>query len=208
MLEKLNAGVQLFGASLERRGLTLCREIELWLLGDGIDLERSLPALLALDDAPYWAFAWGSGQALARHILDRPELVKGRRVVDLGAGSGVVAIAAKLAGASEVFAIDRDENALFACRANAALNGVSLRVSSELPASFDILLAADVLYEPESARFVDELIDRANPLIVADPHRAGEAPLDYAPTASYEVRTVPDVDLPLERAWVYEIALK
>lgn len=207
-LERLNAAVRLFGGALAPRKIPLCPELALMLLSDEIDLERSIPALLAAEDAPYWAFAWGSGQALARHLLDEPELVRGRRVVDLGAGSGIVAIAAKMAGADEAIAVDRDDDALAACRINAELNQVSLTISAELPERFDLLLMADILYENESARFAKGLIEAGTPIILADPHRAGHAPLKLRPAASYEVRTFPDVDHPLERAWIYEIGLR
>lgn len=208
MLDQLNGAVGIFGAALERRRPALCPELELWLLGEELDLERSIPALLAASDAPYWAFAWGSGQALARHLLDEPELVRGRRVVDLGAGSGIVAIAAAIAGASEVFAVDRDEEALLACRANAALNGVAVKTSASLPGRFDLLLASDILYEEESARFAEDLIEAGTPMILADPHRAGSAPLSFGPAAIYEARTFPDVDYPAARAWIYEVGLR
>lgn len=210
MLEQLNRAVSVFGAALERRRPALCPELELWLLGEELDLERSIPALLALDDAPYWAFAWGSGQALARHLLDRPELVKGKRVIDVGAGSGVAAIAAKLAGAREVIAVDRDKDAIRASLMNAALNGAAIEAAPELPelsSDDDLLIAADILYEPESAEWFRGLIGEGAPIILADPGRPGHEPLSIAPAASYRARTLPDVDLPIERAWVYEIGL-
>ena len=78
------------------------------------------------ESAPFWAFCWASGQLLARYVLDHPELVRGRRVLDFGCGSGVVAIAAALAGAESAVACDCDPLALEAARANAALNGVAV----------------------------------------------------------------------------------
>jgi predicted nicotinamide N-methyase/sugar/nucleoside kinase (ribokinase family) len=104
------------------------------------------------DDSPYWAFAWAGGQALARHVLDHPELVRGRRVVDFAAASGLVGIAAALAGAAEVVAIDVDPFCRAAVLLNAELNGVSLafREGSPLDAPLpdvDVVLAGDVFYE-------------------------------------------------------------
>src|SRR6266851_9377973 len=77
---------------------------------------------------PYWAFAWAGGQALARYLLDHPETVEGRAVLDFGAGSGLVAIAAAKAGALSVTAADVDPFAAAAIAANAALNGVAIEV--------------------------------------------------------------------------------
>src|SRR5947199_2241289 len=76
---------------------------------------------------PFWAFAWAGGQALARYILDHPEIVKGKRVLDFASGSGLVAIAAALAGAASVSASEIDEFALAAIKLNAAANGVVIR---------------------------------------------------------------------------------
>lgn len=80
---------------------------------------------------PYWAFAWAGGQALARYIHDNPELVRGSRVLDLGSGSGLTAIAAKLAGATSVLAADIDTMALAAVTLNAQANAVEIDVTPE-----------------------------------------------------------------------------
>ena len=78
-------------------------------------------------DPPFWAFAWAAGQALARYLLDHPEIVRGRGVIDIASGSGLVAIAAALAGAATVTAYDIDPLATAAIEANAAVNGVTVR---------------------------------------------------------------------------------
>ncbi len=101
---------------------------------------------------PYWAATWPGGLALARHILDKPSLVKGRRVLDLGAGSGVCAIAAATCGASHVLAADIDPLACLAVAANAQHNGVEVAtVCADLLGSaataWDLILAADLWYE-------------------------------------------------------------
>ena len=83
------------GSRLSPRVLPLCPELSLWLLGDDVDLHQRVSEVFEIETAPYWAFCWGSGQALARYLLDHPELVRGRDVVDFGAGCGVAAIAAK-----------------------------------------------------------------------------------------------------------------
>jgi predicted nicotinamide N-methyase len=102
--------------------------------------------------APYWAYAWPGGVALARHLLDRPETVAGRQVLDLGAGSGLVAIAAARAGAAAVLAADIDPFARAAIALNAAENGVAVAVApvdlaAGPPHGIDLVLAGDVFYE-------------------------------------------------------------
>lgn len=106
--------------------------------------------------APYWAWPWPGGLALARHLVERPETVAGKRVLDLGAGSGLVGIVAAMQGAASVMAADIDRNARAAARENAALNGVALRtLAADLldgPApGADVILAGDVFYEPDLA---------------------------------------------------------
>ncbi len=102
---------------------------------------------------PYWAFVWGGGLALARHLLDRPETVAGRRVLDLGAGSGLVAVAAMKAGAASVLAVDIDLRAAVATRLNAEVNGVRVQVlTADLlegvaPDDVDVVLVGDLFYE-------------------------------------------------------------
>lgn len=106
--------------------------------------------------APYWAFAWAGGQALARHVLDNPELVRGRRVVDLASGSGVVAIAAARAGAAEVVALDTDPFACVAMQLNAAANDVTLDIRrgdplDRPPPDCDVLLVGDFFFDRETS---------------------------------------------------------
>ena len=101
---------------------------------------------------PFWAFAWAGGQALARHVLDHPELVHGKRVIDLASGSGLVAIAAMKAGAKSVLAADIDAFATEAIVINAALNGVEVAATSadllalQAP-ECDVILVGDLFYE-------------------------------------------------------------
>jgi len=104
---------------------------------------------------PYWAWPWAGGQVLARYVLDHPGLVRGRRVADIGAGGGVVAIAAALAGATEVTAVDIEPYAIEAARLNAAANDVTLVLQETDPIGsddgWDVVLAGDVWYEAELA---------------------------------------------------------
>ena len=116
-------------------------------------------------ELPYWAFAWPGGLALARHVLDHPAVVAGRRVLDLAAGSGLVGIAAARAGAASVLAVDVDPLAGAAIAANAAANGVAVSVLLadllDAPAAgpaeaeaAEVVLAGDVFYERPLARRV------------------------------------------------------
>jgi predicted nicotinamide N-methyase len=115
--------------------------------------EATESALAALAiQPPYWAFAWPGGQAIARHLLDHPEEVAGRRVLDFAAGSGLAAIAAAKAGARAVTANEIDPLALTAIGLNAGLNGVTLTTDGRdrLAATgdpSDVILAGDVCYE-------------------------------------------------------------
>ena len=119
----------------------------------------------------YWAFCWGSGLALARWLLGHPETVAGKRVVDLGPGSGVVAIGAALAGAAYVCACDNDVNALLATRTNAELNDVQLAYAdslSNLADDFDVLFMADVLYDRANFGLINIAKQKAKSVLIAD----------------------------------------
>lgn len=136
--------------------------------------------------APYWAYRWGGGLALARFLLDRPETVAGRRVRDLGSGSGLVAIAAALAGATEVTGADSDPNAAVAARRNAGANRVGVRFETRdafagpVPDE-EVILAGDLFYDGALARrstaFLTLCVDAGRTVLVGDPLRA-PLPLD------------------------------
>jgi predicted nicotinamide N-methyase len=134
-------------------------EIRLHLSEDAIGLwERTETEARESDrQPPFWGFAWAGGQALARYVLDQPDTVAGRKVIDLGSGSGLTAIAAALAGASAVLASELDPFAFAAIELNAAANGVSIVTTGDLldqqADDVDVVLAADIWYEKElSAR--------------------------------------------------------
>lgn len=167
-------------ARLEIQRLPGCPQIRLALIDPDFPL-GPLPAdvMRAVIARPaYWAFCWGSGLALARHLLDHPEWVRGRRVVDLGSGSGVVAVAAALAGAARVIACDNDPAALEATAVNAALNRVSPRLVDDLarlPGDADLLLMADVLYDRANLPLLQQASNHAREVLVAD-SRVAELP--------------------------------
>ena len=130
--------------------------------------------------SPYWARPWGGGLALARHVLDHPEIVAGQSVLDLGAGSGLVAIAAALAGAAEVRAVDIDPYAVTATRLNAAANGVVVEVArSDItggdPPEVDLMLVGDLFYDPDLAERVERFLQRCLTagivVLIGDPFR-------------------------------------
>ncbi|MEU8085177.1 50S ribosomal protein L11 methyltransferase [Micromonospora sp. NPDC049101] len=162
--------------------------------------------------APYWASAWAGGQALARHLLDHPELAAGRRVLDLASGSGLVAIAAALAGAAEVVANDIDPYAVAAVTLNARANRVVVDVFGDdllddTNSEADLVVAGDVFYDRVMADrmlpFLQRAAARGADVLVGDPDR-GHLPADrLAVLADYPVPTTePSVDSSLRRVRV------
>jgi predicted nicotinamide N-methyase len=194
-----------FGRDLAVQSPALCPEIKLRLLSEDVDLESECRELHDGEPAPYWAFCWGSGQALARFLLDHPNEVRDRLVVDFGAGSGVVAVAAALAGAREVVAVDRDPNSLDAIEDNAALNRVRIRTTKEVPRDFDVLLASDVLYEPGTREIVSRYHQRGHAVLVSEPDRPGARGYPNTALRRFDARTLPDVDSPTVSAGIYRL---
>lgn len=148
-------------------------DIRLWLI-DAQNMDREFSpdeTRRILEEPPYWCFCWASGLVLAHWLAERPEWVRGRRVLDFGAGSGIAAIAAAKAGAAEVVACDLDPLALDACRANAELNGVELSYSAEFfqeEDRYDLIIVADVLYDRANLPLLDEFLSRGREALVAD----------------------------------------
>ena len=132
--------------------------------------------------APYWAYTWGGGLALARHVLDHPQTVAGRAVLDLGAGSGIVAIAAAKAGARSAIAADIDPYAIMATGLNAAANGVTVStylgdLTGGAPPDVETILVGDLFYEASLADRVTDFLDRCIrfdniQVLVGDPWRS------------------------------------
>ncbi len=152
---------------------------------------------------PFWAFAWAGGMGVARYVLDHPEVVAGRTVLDLAAGSGLVAVAAALRGAASVRAAEIDAYAVAAIELNAAANGV--RVAAEVADLLDgdggpaeVVLAGDVFYERAMAARFLPFLERAQArgalVIVGDPGRAYLPRDRFTEVASYEVPVLADLE--------------
>ncbi|ESZ30631.1 SAM-dependent methyltransferase [Mesorhizobium sp. L2C067A000] len=151
---------------------------------------------------PYWAYAWAGGAVLARYILDHPQSVAGRRVLDLGAGSGLVGIAAAKAGASAVIAAEIDRNGVAAIGINAAANGVEITIvdkdiTTGPPPAVDLVLAGDVFYGREVALrvipFLDRCLAAGIEVLVGDPRRADLPLARLRLLAEYQVLDFGDV---------------
>jgi len=192
-------------------------ELRLHLASDATELweatERVLERLGL--PPPYWAFAWAGGQAVARYVLDHPDLVAGRRVLDFAAGGGLVAIAAARAGAASVLAADLDEFARTAGRMNAALNDVRIDFTVEdlvgTDAGWDVVLAGDVCYErPMTERampWLRALARRGATVIVGDPGRSYLPKQGLTLLARFDVavpRTLEDSNVKSTGVWQVE----
>lgn len=161
---------------------------------------------------PFWAFAWAGGQGLARFILDHPETVRGKRVVDFASGSGIVGIAAKMAGAAHVLAADIDPWTGHAIRLNAAANRVSIDFTSRNligeRLKTDVLLAGDVFYDRDFAAalvpWFEELAAMGLEILAGDPDRAYLPKQALQPLATYEVpvtRVLEDSEVKRTTVW-------
>ncbi|WP_312913721.1 class I SAM-dependent methyltransferase [Stutzerimonas nitrititolerans] len=206
----MNAPVTLEGALGELLGdARLCiatlpgTDLRLWLINPA-NMDRAFSpeeTRRILEEPPYWSFCWASGLVLARWLAEHPEWVRGKRVLDFGAGSGVAAIAAARAGAAEVVACDLDPLALQACRANAALNGVTLGYSEDFFAEadrFDLIIVADVLYDRANLPLLDQFLSRGREVLVADSRvRDFQHPL-YERLDILDACTWPDLAEPAE----------
>lgn len=191
--------------------LHLASEITpIWTLTEEALGEMGLPP-------PFWAFAWAGGQALARYVLDHPETVEGRRVLDFATGSGLVALAAMKAGAASALACDIDPFAGAAVALNAGANAVEVAftdadlLAAPVAPEFETVLAGDIAYEQPLAGRVRtwlEAAHRAGALVLmGDPHRTYFDPKGLVQLAEYQVETTRELeDYAVKRSGVWTFA--
>ena len=192
----------------------LVPEIPLYLATEVLPLWRATEEELTKIGVPppYWAFAWAGGQALARYILDTPEIVRGRQVLDIGSGSGLVAIAAMKAGASSVLAADIDSFACAAIKLNAAANACDIAVTAEdvigTPISWDVILVGDLFYErPLAERLLAWLHDLEADVLLGDPGRNYFPKAGVKKCATYNVSVTRDLeDRDIRETSVYRLS--
>jgi predicted nicotinamide N-methyase len=191
----------------------LVPEIKLYLASEVVPLWRATEEELAKIGVPppYWAFAWAGGQALARYVLDHQEIVRGKTVLDIGAGSGLVGLAAARAGAAKVLAADIDAFACAAIQLNSAANGCELTVTQEdvigTSGRCDVILVGDLFYErPLAERLLDWLRPLGIPALLGDPGRNYFPKSGVEKLADYRVQTTRDLeDREIRETGVYRL---
>jgi predicted nicotinamide N-methyase len=179
----------------------LVPQIALYLASEVVPLWRATEEELAANGVPppYWAFAWAGGQALARYVLDNPAIVRGKRVLDIGSGSGLVGLAAAKAGAADVLAADIDNFACAAIRLNAAANDCTITVTQDdligAASSWDVILVGDLFYErPLAERLLAWLKPLDVPALLGDPGRNYFPKSGIEELARYTVQTTRDLE--------------
>jgi predicted nicotinamide N-methyase len=194
-------------------------EVVLHQADDAITLwERTERAAGGHLPPPFWAFAWAGGQAVARYLLDHPETVRGRTVLDLAAGGGIVSIAAALAGARAVTATEIDPSALAAIALNADANGVRIAtglgdvLDGPVPDA-DVVTAGDVFYNRELAErmlaFLTRAADAGALVLVGDPGRAYVPERHLRAVVTYDVPTTHDLEsTDVKRTTVWKLTNK
>jgi predicted nicotinamide N-methyase len=193
-----SSGQEVVRANTTLRSVALVPEIRLYQASEPIGVWQRTERAAGRTglDPPFWAFAWAGGQALARYLLDHPETVKDRRVIDIASGSGLVAIAAARAGAAAVTGYDIDPLAIAAITLNAAANGVTvLAVQADVldggDLGPDVLLVADAFYQRELARRVTRFAERGRArgadVLLGDFGRAYLPRDRLTPLAAYDV---------------------
>jgi predicted nicotinamide N-methyase len=191
-------------------------EIRLWMGGPSMELWEA--AALADErlpvPPPYWAWPWAGGQALARYVLDGPDVARGRWVLDVGAGGGIVGIAAALSGAARVTAIDIEPYAIEAARLNGHANGVDLELVEGDPigtdAGWEVILAGDVWYDAlladRMAPWLRSLARRGATVLTGDLGRAYLPSEGLVELARFTVPTLVDLeDVPEREVRILEI---
>ncbi|MBI1255680.1 MAG: methyltransferase [Hyphomonas sp.] len=180
------------------------RALRLWLADEITPIWTATEAGLESTgiDPPFWAFPWAGGQAVARLLLERPQIVRGQRVLDIATGSGMIAIAAASAGAAHVLANDIDP----LCEAALALNTQANEVTAgwlggnlldQAVPDVDVILAGDIFYQKQMAdqflAWLGKAVEQSISVYVGDPGRA-YAPVGRAPLAEYDIDTTFDLE--------------
>jgi predicted nicotinamide N-methyase len=177
-------------------------EIQLYLATEITPIWQATETWLAEHNVepPFWAFAWPGGQALARHVLDNPALVAGKRVLDFAAGGGIAAIACVMAGALSVEASEIDTLALAAIGLNAAANDVAVMLAHDVVGAtcrWDLILCGDVCYEaPMTSHILPWLTAMAETaeVWIADPGRAYLPRAGLEPFETYRIETTRELE--------------
>ena len=195
----------------------LVPEVELYLASEVVPLWQATEEELAQSGLPppFWAFAWAGGQALARYLLDHPDEVRGKRLLDFGAGSGLQGIAALKAGAESVIASEVDPFACAAIALNAEANGVTVGIVEEdligrKDTEWEVILAGDVCYEGPMAARIDtwlkELARDGRRVLIGDPGRTYLPKEGLERLTAYGVKTSRELeDSDLRNAVVWQV---
>jgi predicted nicotinamide N-methyase len=195
-----------------------CPDIKLHLAHEAVDLWQLTEAELEAKGLPlpFWAFAWAGGQGLARYVLDNPEIVAGKTILDMASGSGLVGIAAKIAGAAHVLCADIDPMSAHAITLNAALNQVEVEfVLTDLigkPLDHDVILVGDLFYERDIAApllaWLQNLHQGGSLVLIGDPGRTYLPKDGLIALADYQVpvsRALEDADVKRTRVWALNV---
>ncbi len=204
-------------ANTRRLQPPLVPEITLYLAEESVPLWQKTEEQLGQINVPppFWAFAWAGGQALARYILDTPDLASGKRVIDLGAGSGLCAIAARFAGAATVVAADVDPFCEFAIALNAEANDCQVTATTDNlliqpPPAVDLVLIGDLFYEQDLSHSVlawaDAAMEQGARVLVGDPRRSFFPAERFRPIGEYAVPVTRALeDAAIKRTAVWEL---
>jgi predicted nicotinamide N-methyase len=192
----------------------LVPEIRLHLATEVVPLWRKTEEELEAEGVPppYWAFAWAGGQALARYVLDNPAIVRGKSVLDFGSGSGLVAIAAKKAGAARALAADIDAFAAAAIELNAQANDAAIEVTRDdvigRAESWPVILIGDMCYErPLAERLLAWLRTRDALVLLGDPGRSYFPKSGVEKLATFRVQTTRELeDREIRETSVYKLS--
>jgi predicted nicotinamide N-methyase len=215
-LDAMDDPAQFVMANTKLLPVPLVPEIRLHIAEESLPIWRKTEEELGTMNIPppYWAFAWAGGQALARFVIDNPDLSRGRRVLDLGCGSGLVAIAAAKIGA-HVLAVDVDPLAVAATALNASANAVSVETAAvdylaRVPEDLHVVLVGDLFYERPLAQrvlaFADAARMRGALVLVGDPRRSYFPTRRFQKLAEYSVPVTRDLeDAEIKRTSVWRL---